>query len=104
MTRQYIITRLSVNDSDGEMNSYLEAVCDTEEAARELLQDAFNDANQSYENKLGAIYSNPEWINKDSFKMTCSLKAGYSTLSYTETLFLSWTWKERTYNPKWILE
>ena len=86
------------------MNSYLKAVCDTDEAARELLQDTFNAADQGYESKFGAVYSNPEWINTNSFKMTCSLKAGYTTLSYTETLFLSWTWKEETYNTKWILE
>ena len=104
MTRQYIITRLSVNNSDGEMNSYLEAICDTEEKARELLQDVFNDADSRFETKHGAVYSNPEWINADSFRVQCTLSVGCIHLSYTETFFLSWTWKEKVHNPKWILE
>ena len=104
MERQWTITRVSVNNNDGNVESYLEAIVDTESAAKELLQSVFNDASRKFETKHGAVYSNPEWKEEDKLQVTCTLHAGCITLSYTETFFIGWIWKEKTYNPKWILE
>ena len=101
MERQWTITRVSVNNNDGNTESYLEAIVDTEREARELLQSVFNDALQKFETKYGAVYSDPEWKGEDKLQVTCTLR---TILSYTETFFIGWIWKEKTYNPKWILE
>lgn len=103
MTRQWTITRLSI-DSDGEIASYLEAVCDTEAKAKELMEDIYDDAQEEYSDKTGIVYSNPKWLNEEHTKLQLSASTFMSNLSYTETFFLSWIWKEKVINPKWILE
>ena len=106
MKRQYTITHLSIHN-DGEMCSYLEAICDTKEQADKLMQGIYNDAAKKFKaRQTGAVYSDPKWLDEEHEKLqiNVSLSAGYSTLSYTETYFLSWIWKEKAINPKWILE
>lgn len=104
MERQWTITRVSVNNNGGHTESYLEAIVDTESAAKELLQSVFNDASRRFETKYGAVYSDPEWKGENKLQVTCTLRAGFVNLSYTETFFIGWVWKEKIYNPKWILE
>lgn len=106
MTRQYTITHLSVHD--GEMNSYLEAICDTEAQAKELMQNIYNDAAKKFKSRhTGAVHYDPKWLDEEHTKLEVKVSASavyVNDLSYTETYFLSWTWKEKMYNPKWILE
>lgn len=106
MERQWTITHLSVHD-DGEMCSYLEALVDTEAKAKELMEDIYDDAEHKYTTKIGVIYSDPKWLDDEHTKLEvkASIRAGYTTLSYTETYFLSWiSSEEKVRNPKWILE
>lgn len=106
MKRQWTITHLSVQ-SDGEMNSYVEAIVDTKDEAIKLLQDVYDDAKKKFKSRhTGAVHSDPKWLDEDHEKLQIKVnaQAGYSTLSYTETYFVSWFWMEKTYNPKWILE
>lgn len=103
MTRQWTITRL-VERQDGSKETYLEALCNSFAEAQGLLQDIYNDCSGiPYEAKVGT-YSEPMWIDDNTLQVTCSLRAGYTTLSSTDTFSIGWIWKEKTYNPKWILE
>ena len=103
MTRQYTITRL-VERQDGSKETYLEAICDSFEEAEGLLQDIYNDCcDMPYESKIGT-YSDPKWIEYDKLRVDCTLRAGNTTLTSVDTFSISWVWKEKTYNPKWILE
>lgn len=105
MTRKYIITHLSVNG--GEMNSYLEAVVDTKTEALSLMKDIYNDAARKFKSRhTGAVHSDPKWLDEEHEKLQIkvSMPAGYTTLSSTDTYFISWIWTEKTINPKWILE
>lgn len=107
MERQWTITHLSVF-KDGEMNAYLEAICDTEAQAKQLLQDIYDDAARKFRSRrTGAVYSDPKWLDEEHEKLQIKLTASAvytNDISYTETYFVSYIWKERTYNPKWILE
>ena len=103
MTRQWTITRL-VERQDGSKETYLEALCDSFAQAQGLLQDLYNDCvGAPYEAKVGS-YSDPKWLDDNTLQVTCSLKAGYTVLLSTDTFSISWTWKEKIINPKWILE
>lgn len=109
MTRQYIITHLTVYQKDGEMNSYLEAVCDTEAQAKELMQGIYNDAAKKFRSRhTGAIHYDPKWLDEEHTKLEVKVSASavyVNDLSYTETYFLSWIpSEEKIRNPKWILE
>lgn len=103
MERQWTITHLSVHN-DGEVCSYLEALVDTEAEAKKLMEDIYDDAKHEYMTKIGVIYSDPKWLDDEHTKLEVKASISAGSLSYTETFFLSWIWKEKTYNPKWILE
>jgi len=106
MKRQWTITHLSVQ-SDGEMNSYVEAIVDTKDEAIKLLQDVYDDAKRKFKSRYtGAVHSDPKWLDEEHEKLQIkvSMQAGYTTLSSTDTYFISWIWTEKTINPKWILE
>lgn len=108
MERVWTITHLTVCHKDGEMNSYLEAICDTEAQAKELMQGIYNDAAKKFRSRhTGATYYDPKWLDEEHTKLEVKVSASavyVNDLSYTETFFLSWIWKEKMHNPKWILE